>query len=320
MSTPNKNNDDDSLHSPNSTKIQTKTDEKDIERQIVEAVKKLMSEQIRENSPRGKVAVSLHFTPQSDGVDETVGEMSAADIPVPTTLHRTAPSPGAFAQQGPGSFNVVIDDSSSSENSYDAQGDNNSPLVTATLVIDDDGEVQFAQSAPNPILVHAEPMSRYESSSPRVSGLKRKLSLYGSLLAMIVIIGLVVSIVVSREASGGQPSGDTFLDMESVISPTVSPTFLPDTSISTDSEGTYEYDDDEDDGDDDDDDEEDRPSLSPSKPNFRGTTSSTVGQLAPNNGPVPTTPGSTPSTVTDVSDGNSLDEVDDDHDDRKRQR
>lgn len=76
-----------------------------MEKQIAEAVKKLMEDEMPV-AGRGYVSISLQYTPDENS------EMDAADIPVPTILRRadgpSRSSPGAFALGGGGLTNRTM--------------------------------------------------------------------------------------------------------------------------------------------------------------------------------------------------------------------
>eukprot|EP00977_Amphora_coffeiformis_P009514 scaffold2193_cov171-Amphora_coffeaeformis.AAC.20 len=134
-----------------------KKEKDEIEKQIVEAVKKMVAQQMRQTNGRGRVAVSLQYT--SDEMDS----VDAEDIPIPTELRRTSTSPGAFALAGP---QIAINTQNLPNTSIHRQAPQEGPLVTATLVFDGhDAEVgsgQFTHQA-STVVAQAEPVENEDS-------------------------------------------------------------------------------------------------------------------------------------------------------------
>ena len=141
-------------------------------------------------------------------VRESMSQMSASDVPVPTELNRHTSQPGAFRQAGIEDDNPPdYDDDEPPEAPRSSTPVESkpipveAPLLTATLVVEDDEE----KASPAPaaaIVAHAEPMDdddKDDQKSPAPPASRRRLHCMIFLLALLccgavgVIVGLLLS-------------------------------------------------------------------------------------------------------------------------------
>lgn len=117
-----------------------------------EREKKTDSDQQVNDEKEKEKANGLKFSAGADGcggVDDdtpidlergiTIGSLDAADIPIPTNLQRSLPSPGAYGQPGPraGLTEISVGSDHSISNSSNNNNNNDEILVTARLVDDE---------------------------------------------------------------------------------------------------------------------------------------------------------------------------------------
>jgi len=200
-----------------------KKEKDEIEKQIVEAVKKMVAEQMRQTNGRGRVAVSLQYT--SDEMDS----VDAEDIPIPTELRRTSTSPGAFALAGP---QIAINTQNLPNTSIHRQAPQEGPLVTATLVFDGhDAEVgsgQFTHQA-STVVAQAEPVEN-EVAPLHLGRHKHKLIGFG-ICALFIILGLAIGMVFILLHEINETQKDSLLDTGGPSSPTFSPAATQDDGL-----------------------------------------------------------------------------------------
>lgn len=148
----------------------------------------------------------------------TLGSLDAGDIPIPTTLQRNVPRPGAFGQPGPGMDDP--DDSSSPSLSSPVTNDTDI-LVTAHLVVEDDGDDEEAPAravvaVAKPKLVHAVPATPEEGFAEEPTKRKRspwtrrtKLIAFAvGVLVLGVVIGSLSFAVANKNSGDANSSGN----------------------------------------------------------------------------------------------------------------
>jgi hypothetical protein len=225
-------------------------DEKEVEKQILKAVKEMIAAQMHEaDQEEGQqVAFSLQLT-RTPSVANGSSEESLLP-PSPTVLQRTTrtittmrtSSPGAFAFVGPTNSLPRRTFSTSREVTSPPSVLPESPTIIATLVLED-GRHSSETPSGSFVLARAEPMPSHGTGFPTKVWWTRR-GFYARIiffLGFLVLLGLSVVIVPAlREllSGNGSPSDASFDSAVDLSTQSLAPSASPPQVIVTDSEDT----------------------------------------------------------------------------------
>lgn len=178
--------------------------------------------QQREADVRIKGVVGAHAldaeTPTDMERGQTLGSLDAADVPIPTTLQRDVPMPGAFHRAGPGASETLGNSISVGGMSHDAPSTSPPPategiLISARLVIEeindrdefDDEEAQVKAVAPPPMPVRAVASEDFELEKARNTTFWTRRNMIVAFVVALVVVGLIIGLVVMATNSNKDP-------------------------------------------------------------------------------------------------------------------